>query len=56
MEHIKNSNPSTCPCKNNYTEETFLESFGKDDNEVKKCNSCPNMEYDCGIMSCSKFS
>lgn len=55
MEHTNTTN-NTCACRNNYTEETFLESFGKDDNEIKKCNGCPNMEYDCGTMTCTKFN
>lgn len=53
MEHIKNT--ETCECKNNYTEETFLESFGKYDHEMRKCNHCSCMEYECGIMTCTKF-
>lgn len=55
MEHNKNTE-QTCPCKNNYTEETFFESFGKDDEDIKKCNSCDNMYFECGIMSCAKFN
>lgn len=47
---------TSCGCKNGYTEETFMESFGKDDAELKKCASCSAYEYDCGIMTCSKFS
>lgn len=57
MEHIKNNeNFESCSCKNNYNENTFFESFGKNDEEIKKCNSCGNFDYDCGIMTCKKFS
>lgn len=52
MEDRKNTNSY---CQNNYTEETFFESFGRDDEDVKKCNNCPHMVFDGGIMSCSKF-
>ena len=45
-----------CECPNNYTEETFFESFGKDDEEVKKCNKCPYMNYEDGTLTCEKFS
>lgn len=45
----------TTQCKNNYTEETFMESFGKDENDIKKCNNCPNFNYDCGLVTCSLF-
>lgn len=57
MEHIKNTEfECNNQCKNNYTEKTFFESFGRNDMEVKKCNSCPNMEYDNGILTCKKFN
>ena len=56
MDHTKKTNIDRCPCKNNYDEDTFLESFGKDDCEIKKCSTCPNMDYDNGIMTCTKFS
>ena len=45
----------SCDCKNNYTEDTFMESFGKDENDMKKCNGCPNMNYDGGLLICEKF-
>ena len=47
---------NSCPCKNNYNQGTFYESFGKDDEDLKKCNSCPNMVYECGMVTCKKFS
>lgn len=57
MEHTKTTEgQEICKCKNNYSQETFFESFGKDDEELKKCNSCPNMEYECGTMTCKKFN
>jgi len=55
MEHTNLSNKE-CLCKNNYTEETFFESFCKDDEEVKKCNSCQCLIYENGTMTCSKFN
>ena len=55
QEHKDNTIVEACPCKNNYDRETFFESFAKDDEELKKCNSCPNFSYDCGIASCLKF-
>lgn len=55
MERTNNTNSNECACKNNYDETTFLESFGKDDDEIKNCNSCQYMDFDCGIMTCKKF-
>lgn len=52
-EGIKMSN---CNCENNYTEETFMESFGQNDEEMKKCNKCSNMSFEDGIMTCTKFN
>lgn len=43
-------------CENNYNEETFMESFGKDDEKMKKCNECENMVYENGILTCKKFT
>jgi hypothetical protein len=43
-------------CKNNYTSSTFYESFGKDDNDLKKCNNCPYMNFDDGMITCEKFN
>ena len=57
MEHTNNTTETPqCGCKNNYNEETFLESFGVNDTDVKNCNNCPYMEFDCGMMCCKKFS
>ena len=58
MEHTKETyNNYECECKNHYTETTFFESFGGDnDSEMKNCNSCPNLSYDCGTMICKKFN
>lgn len=53
MEHTKNTND--CPCANGYTNSTFMESFGKDDEELKKCELCSNFKYSDGICACSKF-
>lgn len=47
---------SNCNCENNYTEETFMESFGQNDEEMKKCNKCSNMSFEDGIMTCTKFN
>ena len=57
MEHTKNTENInyTCGCLNNYTDDTFLESFGREDSEIKRCNNCPNMTYDNGILTCTKF-
>ena len=52
MEDRKNTN---CGCLNDFTTETFNESFGSDDSQLKKCNNCPNMVYEDGIMTCKKF-
>lgn len=46
---------NNCQCQNGYNEETFLESFGKDNDDIKKCNNCPNMTFEDGIMTCTKF-
>lgn len=46
---------NTCGCPNNYDTTTFMESFGKDENDMKKCNACPNLQYEDGIMNCKKF-
>ena len=53
MDDRKNTENS---CLNNFTLETFNESFGVDDLHVKKCNNCPNMIYDNGILGCKKFN
>ena len=56
MEPTKNAeNTGCCGCANNYTSETFMESFGVNDDEVKKCGGCGNFIYDNGICHCSKF-
>ena len=47
---------NNCECKNNYNDNTFMESFGKDDDEIRKCDSCPNMEFVDGMMTCTKFN
>lgn len=57
MEHTKNTNSEeTCECKNNFNQTTFMESFGKDDETVNKCNGCDYCKYDAGLMTCKKFS
>ena len=38
-------------CKKNLTPEQIFMEFGKDDN-LGDCNSCPNLEYSNGIMTC----
>lgn len=45
-----------CTCKNNYDENTFMESFGKNESEMRKCNNCENMTYEDGIVVCEKFN
>lgn len=47
---------NNCECKNNYNEETYMESFGKDDSEIKNCANCSNASFDNGILICTKFS
>lgn len=54
-QHRQNTNETECPCRNNYTSSTFYESFGKDDEDLKRCSNCPNFSYDCGLATCSKF-
>ena len=55
MIFVEHSKETVCGCLNDYTKETFFESFGKDDSEMRKCNNCPNMVYDNGILTCTKF-
>ena len=54
-EHIKESKKDL-QCPNGYTESVFMESFGKNDDELKKCNHCSNFQYECGTMTCAKFN
>lgn len=58
MEHTKNANNNdSCECKNGYTSsEMFMESFGKDDESILKCDNCPSFVYTGGICRCSKFN
>lgn len=57
MEHTKNTNPEeTCGCKNNFNQTTFMESFGKNDETVNRCNGCDYCKYEAGLMTCKKFS
>lgn len=51
------STESSCPA--GYTSEAvFTESFAESDDDVKKCNSCPNFEYDhdSGTYTCKLFN
>ena len=40
-------------CPNGYNDDTFMESFGSNDDDIKKCNSCNNMSYEDGTMICT---
>ena len=47
---------NNCECNNNYSNENeFFESFAKNDNELKKCNACPYLNFSDGIAICTKF-
>ena len=41
-------------CKKNLTPEEIFMEFGKDD-DMGDCNSCPNLEYRNGTMTCKKL-
>ena len=38
-------------CPKNLTQNEIFMEFGKDD-DMGKCNSCPNLSYKCGMMTC----
>ena len=41
-------------CKKKLTKEEIFMEFGKDD-DMGDCNSCPNLEYRNGTMTCKKL-
>ena len=43
-------------CINNYNNKTFCESFGSNDEQLKKCSRCSHLSYDGGMMMCDKFN
>ena len=53
---MENNNDNQCECVNNYTSETFFESFGVSESEMKNCNGCSHFEYDNGICTCKLFN
>jgi len=54
MELRKNTENTTC--RNGYeNKDTFMESFGQDDEEMENCNGCPEFTFSCGIAGCKKF-
>lgn len=42
-------------CLNEFTDDTFIESFGNDE-ATKKCEKCPNFVYESGTLICKKFN
>lgn len=50
-----NDTNTNCQCNNNYDTTTFMESFGKDDDSIRNCSSCPNFSCDGGMYMCKKF-
>lgn len=40
-----------CPCKQNKTKSEIIMEFG-DETFQKGCNSCPNLTYDNGLLTC----
>ena len=56
---MSNKNQTTndnCNCNTNYTTDTFTESFGKDDDQLRNCSSCPNFQCNGGMYMCRKFN
>ena len=44
-------------CLNSYqSSDVFFEKFGNDDEELRKCEKCPSLTYEDGVMSCSMFN
>lgn len=42
-------------CKKNLSKDEIIMEFGKDD-DMGACNSCPNLVYQGGLMTCKKMS
>lgn len=43
-------------CLNNYSDEDIIRYFGESDESIKKCNKCPYLYYEDGIMQCKKIN
>lgn len=43
-------------CQANYNSETFHKYYGESEQELRKCDGCPYMEFVDGIMTCTKFN
>lgn len=43
-------------CLNKYSEVEYEQRFGRNDDELKKCNECPYMAVDDGLIMCKLFS
>lgn len=53
MDH---TNIQDKPCLNRYSEEEYERRFGWNNAELKKCNECPYMTVDDGLIVCKLFS
>lgn len=57
MTNQENTNNfNQCECNNNFTKDTFMESFANTDDSIDRCASCPNFKMRDGIYECTKFS
>ena len=39
-------------CQNHYTEHSIYDLFMESEEDVQRCTGCPNLQYNCGTMTC----